>query len=381
MISGSQRWQTTALLLAIVLVGANAFVLSPILAQVAEGLGTEPFRVAWSISAFGAATAASALTLARSIDRFPAGRVLGAAALLLALAQALSCASNNWLWLCLAQGLAGAAAGVLVPGIYSTAIATAPKGRESARLGVVLTGWALSLALAVPFTAVVAETFGWRSVYALLGSVSVVSAFALMIALRGAPHQTTERVAPLQVLRLPGTGRILLVIFITMTAAYGAFAFFGDGMRQAFDLSASGTGMFVLAYGLGWGVAGVGLGIVAPRITRRYVVIILLGTATTYLLWRFALSTSPTALALALVWGMHIQLGLNALVVALNHRAPQARGALMGLNTAVTYSAVFLGPAMMGPVYARWGFVTVGAVAGALVLVAALASWKAFDET
>ncbi|UYC11665.1 MFS transporter [Xanthomonas sp. CFBP 8445] len=135
--------------------------LTPILSDVAAALGTEPFRIAWAISAFGAATAVSALTLGTLIDRRPAGWVLGGATLLLALAA--SSVSQTWVWLCLAPALAGVATGVLLPGTYATAVATAPQGREAARLGIVLTSWALSLVLAVPLAAFVAAGFGWRA--------------------------------------------------------------------------------------------------------------------------------------------------------------------------------------------------------------------------
>ncbi len=367
------------LLGSILLVGSNAFVLSPILSDVATDLATEPFRIAWSISAFGAATAISALTLAGLIDRMPAGRVLGGAALLLALTQILSALSQNWLWLAFSQAIAGVAVGILLPGTYATAAATAPKGREAARLGLVLTGWALSLVLAVPLAALVTEKFGWRTVYTLLAGLSLLVGIGLMLVLRGTLAGTATRTPPWRAVRLPGVARLLVVMFAYMTSFYGCFAFFGEGVRNAFDLSAQGTGLFVLAYGLGFGVAGVGLGMVAPKITRQYILLVLCSIAASYFCWRFALATPPVAFAAAALWGFLNQLGLNALVVSLNQRAFEARGAVMGLNSAVTYFAVFAGPVVMGPVYAEAGFSAVSGLAAVLVVVGAVVSWKAIE--
>lgn len=368
--------QTLALLAAVLLVGSNAFVLSPILSEVAEGLATDPFRVAWAISAFGAATMVSALTFSGLIDRLPAGRVLGGAALLLALAQVSSGLSQDWLWLCLSQALAGVAVGILLPGTYATAASTAPEGREAARLGLVLTGWALSLVLAVPLAAVVTEWLGWRAVYMLLALLSVPVSLGLILALPDTPGTTTTRTPPWRAVRLPGVALLLVVMFAYMTAFYGSFAFFGEGMRNAFGLSAQGTGLFVLAYGLGFGLAGIGLGLVAPRITRGYILLVLFGIAGSYGCWRFALVDPRAAFAGAAIWGILNQLGLNALVVSLNRRAAAARGAVMGLNSAVTYSAVFAGPIIMGPVYAGAGFTAVSGLAAMFVLVGAAFSWK-----
>ncbi|MFD1881635.1 MFS transporter [Paracoccus pacificus] len=369
--------QTLALLAGVMLVGSNAFVLSPILSDVAQGLGTEPSRIAWAISVFGAATAVSGLTLARMIDSLPAGNLLGGAALVLALAQASSGASPNWVWLCVSQGLAGMATGLLLPGVYATAAASATQGREAARLGAVLTGWALSLVLMVPLAAFIAEGFGWRMVYAALSGLSLLTAFGMAVGLRGIAGENRARTSLSRALRLPGVARLLLVIFVYMTAFYGSFAFFGEGVRQTFALTARGTGILLSAYGLGFGLAGIGLAMAAPSITRRYLTTVLLGIAASYLSWRFALKTPASAFIGAVVWGIFNQLGLNALVVSLNQRAAQVRGAVMGLNTAVTYSAVFAGPMLMGPIFADRGFVAVGALAAGLVLIGALLGWKA----
>ncbi|MEP4527025.1 MAG: MFS transporter [Paracoccaceae bacterium] len=358
------------------LVGANAFVLSPILTNVAQSLDTNPTRIAWALSAFGAGTVISALTLASLIDRLPVGSVLGGAALVLAVAQASSGLSHGWLWLCLSQALAGAATGVLLPGAYATTAATAPEGRAAARLGVVLTGWALSLVLAVPSAAFVADRFGWQAVYWLLSGLSVGTALGLMMALRGVRGGTAVRVSPWRALRLKGVAPVLAIMFTYMTAFYGSFAFYGDGVRQAFDVSAQGAGMFVLAYGLGFGVAGMGLGIISPRISRAYILLVLAAIATSYAGWDLALTTPTAAFVAAVIWGGLNQLGLNALVVTLNQRAQDARGAVMGLNSAVTYSAVFAGPLVMGPINAGCGFPGAAAVAAIFVLVGLGITWR-----
>ncbi|RNF35663.1 MFS transporter [Paracoccus methylarcula] len=367
-----RKIQTIALLSAVLLVGSNAFVLTPILSDVARGLATQPSRIAWAISAFGAATAVSALTLAGMIDRMPAGRVLGGAALLMALAQAASGSAQSWIWLCLSQAFAGIAVGILLSGTYATAAATASKGREAARLGLVLTGWALSLVLAVPLAAFVTEHVGWRMVYALLAGLSVLVSMGLMLALRGVRGGIAGRTPLWRALRLPHVASLLAAVFVYMAAFYGSFAFFGEGVRRAFGISAQGTGVFVLAYGLGFGLAGIGLGLAAPRITRGYVMLVLLGIAASYACWRFALVAPPVAFTAAMAWGILNQLGLNALVVSLNQRAPNARGAVMGLNSAVTYSAVFAGPVIMAPIQAGSGFAAVTGFAAILIMIGVL---------
>ncbi len=359
---------------AVVLVGANAFVLSPILTEVGRGLGSEPYRIAWAISAFGGATALSSFFFSPVIDRFAPRWTLAAAAATLAFAQAIGGASQSWIWLCLSQVVAGLAVGVLLPGTYATAAATAPVGREAARLGIVLTGWALSLVLAVPVAAFVAAHVGWRSVYWLLAAMSAAVAVGLFLVMGGEIIAAGERTSPRWALRLPGVPFLLAVIFCFMTAFYGTFAFLGEGVRRAFDLSPEGSGLFVLAYGLGFGLAGIGLGLVAPRTSRAYLLAVLWAVAGVYVLWRVALGAPWLAFLTAIAWGALNQLGLNVFVVSLYRRASAARGAVMGLNSGVTYSAVFVGPLVMGSVYTAAGFPAVVMAAAAIVSAAAVAT-------
>ncbi|MCC9624443.1 MFS transporter [Thalassospira sp. MA62] len=364
------------LLGAVLLVGANSFVLSPILAEVADSLGAATYQIAWAISAFGAATAVSALTLAGVIDRFPASRVLGCAALVLAIAQVLGALSMHWVWLCLSQALAGVAVGVLLPGSYAMTTATAPKGREAARLGVVLTGWAMSLVVAVPLAAFVTEHAGWRMVYFGMAVLSVLVAVVLWIGLSDVRTPATKRTSPIRALQLPGVRRLLVVMFGYMTAFYGNYAYFGDGMRQVFGLSAQGSGIFVLAYGAGFGIAGLVLGMVSPTVSRRYLSCVLIAISVWYCSWFVTLNSQITALVGTSIWGMLNQLGLNGLVVTLNRKAADARGAVMGLNSGVTYSAVFAGPMVMAPIYAGYGFGIVAAVGAVLVFSGGLLIWR-----
>ena len=60
--------QTIILTAAVAVIGSNSLVLSPILADVAAGLGTTVVAVSRAIAAYGGATALSAFVLAPRID-------------------------------------------------------------------------------------------------------------------------------------------------------------------------------------------------------------------------------------------------------------------------------------------------------------------------
>lgn len=369
---------TFLLMIGVVLVGANAFVLSPILPEVAASLHTTPAHVTRATASFGAATALSALILAAQIDRQGVRRSLAVSAAVLALAQVFSLFAQGWLGLAMAQALAGAAVGVMLPAIYAATTATARPGQETARLGRVLTGWALSLVLAVPVSAWMTEHLGWRPVYGILATISGLVSIGMWHSLpkgmsKGVAKALPIRHGPLHALRLPGVPFILGLSLMYMTAFYGTYAYFGEGIRSALNLSASGAGFYVLVYGLGFGVAGLCAGRVRIPNGRGYMVALFSLIALTYLAWRYSIGHAGLAMLNIALWGFFNQFALNAMILALNKRAPDARGAVMGLNSAVTYSAVFAGPLLMGLLYPGYGFRGVATLAAACVGLAALA--------
>ena len=59
------RLRLAALVIGVFLIGANSFILSPILSDVAASLNTTAVPITWSISAFGGATGLSAFFLGK----------------------------------------------------------------------------------------------------------------------------------------------------------------------------------------------------------------------------------------------------------------------------------------------------------------------------
>ncbi|KAG1440386.1 hypothetical protein G6F57_019045 [Rhizopus arrhizus] len=150
-----------ALMFAVSVVGSNGLALSPILSDVARSFSTSALTISTAISAYGAATAASAFFLAARIDRIGIRRALLGAMVALIAALILSAAAPHWIVLTLAQALAGAAAGVILPAADGSASLVAPPGQEARTLGRVIAGWSVSLVAGVPLSALISDAVGW----------------------------------------------------------------------------------------------------------------------------------------------------------------------------------------------------------------------------
>lgn len=362
---------TLLLMLGVVVIGSNSLVLSPILTEVARDLRTDPVIAVRAISAYGAATALSALFLGGLVDRLGARRVLTAGAAAMALALAVSALAASWQMLAAAQAVVGAAAGVMLPAIYASATAAAAPGSESRMLGRVLNGWALSLVAGIPASAFIADLAGWRLVYVLLAVMTAAAGLGFA-RLPRQPRAMQRGPGPLAALRIPGVVRLLLICLGFMIAFYGSYAFLGTRLHDVLGIGPGAAGLVVLAYGVGFGLAGTLLGARVDRIGPvRVLPVVLIVVTGVYLVMPLATQSFAGALALCAFWGLVNHFGLNILVLLMSQRAPAARGAVLGLNSAVTYGAVFAGPLLMGSAYERLGYAAAAGIAAASTALAA----------
>ena len=355
-------------------IGCNSLGLGPIAPEVSASLGVSVPGVMAAASAFGLGTAASALFLAGRIDRIGAWRMLRLAMVALAAALLLSALAPTVEVLIAAQALAGLASGVALPAIYSNAAAIAPPGRESRTVGLVLAGWTLSMVAGISLSAMLADFVHWRAVFAAVALLAA-GAFA-MLAIGG--HRD-DRVAgtqpsPLAAFGIAGAKPLLLACGTFMTSFYGVYAYLGDHLHQALGQALSINGLAALVYGAGFGTAAFLDGMIDRYGARRLMPIAFLGVAGVYVALALASAKAPAILAIMFFWGLANHFGLNMLIMRLTALDPTRRGAVMGLNSAVTYLAAFAGTSAFGPVYTAYGFAACAAAAVGLTLVSAAAA-------
>jgi len=373
--TSKQASPVPALMFAVSVVGSNGLALSPILTDVAQSFSTSALTISTAISAYGAATAASAFFLAGRIDRIGIRRSLLGAMLVLIAALLLSATAPHWLVLTAAQALAGAAAGVILPAAYGSASLVAPAGQEARTLGRVIAGWSVSLVAGVPLSALISDAVGWRATY---GTLALCATIALL-GLRKLPERRVQNAAPLRLSRLlaPLSYRdvpvLLLACLAFSSAFYGVYAFLADHVRALLALSAGQVGFIAFAYGAGFMLAGfAGAPLIERLGPRRALPLALATIALVYLVLLPAAHALAAVLALAVLWGAASQISLNLLVLLLSRARPDERGAVLGLNTCTTYLGASVGTAVAGTLYTHMGFEALGLCAAAAVGVAAL---------
>lgn len=358
------------LMAGVAVVGAQSLVLSPVLTDVASSLGTGPAAVGRAAGAYGVATAVAALVLGRRVDGLPRARVLRAAGMLMVLGLLLCAAAPHAGVLAVGQVVAGTAAGVTLPVTYALASELAPPGAEARVLGRVLLGWSVAMVAAVPLAAALSDLAGWRTMFGALAACAV----AQLVLLGRLPAPRLSRPGrPAtygEALRRPGVRALLLVVLAYMAAFYGTYAYLGDHVRSVHDAGASVAALVSLAYGVGFGAAGLLDGRVDRLGPARLLLPTVLGLTVVYVVLPLAAVSIAALLAVCVLWGLVNHAGLGMLVTLLGQRGGTARGPVLALYSTATYLASAVATTTLGPLYEVRGLTAVALVVGAGLLAA-----------
>ncbi|MCV6589829.1 MAG: MFS transporter [Marinobacterium sp.] len=362
------------LMFSVALIGSNSMLLSPVLQDVAYTLATDAISVSWAMASYGAATALSSLLLGGLIDRYGASFILFPVMVLLAAGLLLAGLSQSLWQLCLAQVLAGIAAGVLLPAIYTVAARSGGTVLGARNLSRVLAGWSISLVAGVPVSALLADLWSWRVSYLAL----LVIAVAILPLLRALQREVGRNEAavgaryPLKTLNIRGIPELMLIQLLFMTSFYGVYTFFADALRNLHDLSASSVSLVVIVYGMGFGIASFAVGAVMRWGATR----VLLGMFTlgvlNYGIMSAAIQNLESAVVVAFIWGAINHLIVNLVVFLMTRCDQQATGSIVALSSTMTYMGAFIGPLLAGVLLQYAGISMVMGAASMMLLVATI---------
>ncbi len=371
--SSGERTPLLLLTLSIAAVGIQALMLSPLLTDIAAGLGTQAKEIGFAASAYGVGVASAALLAAPQLGRWPKRAAIRIAFAVLAVSLFLCAFAWDWRVLAGAQLIAGLASGVIIPATYALTGDLAPPDRRSQDLGKVLFGWSIAMVAGVPLAAVLSAFVGWRGTFLIVGAVAAIMPFAGALLPKVASFGTVgERVRYMDVLRLPGAWVEYLSTFFNDTATTEIYTFIGDHVRQTHGAGAWLGGTISLAYGIGFGVGVVFDKWIDRKGPTRMLPFGLALVSINYVVLPLAAERVLTVMAWPFFWGLANHFCMTVLVSYMNSLSPRLRGTIMGLFSFTTYFSLGTAGAVYGPVYQSHGFFAVSLASAATVAVAAL---------
>jgi predicted MFS family arabinose efflux permease len=327
-----------------------------------------PGEAAGVISAFALAYGLLQLFYGPMGDRFGKFRVVSLATLACTVGAFAAALSPSFAWLRASRFLSGAAAAGIIPLTMAWIGDNVPYERRQEVLAKLLGATVCGMIAGQWLGGLVADTWGWRTGFALLGLLFAATSWLLVREQRAigtAPVLGLQRALPrtLAVLALPWARKVLAVTFVEGALAFAAIAFVPSHLHARFGLSMTAAGAILALYGVG--------GLLYSRCARRLVRQLgekglaglggaCLATAFGLLAW---LPKWQWALPACLLGGFGFYALHNTLQTNATQMAPESRGTAVALFASSLFFGQSLGIVGAAEVVNRFSAVPVFAMA------------------
>lgn len=339
------------------LIGTGAFVLSGVLAPLAESLQVSVAAAGQAMTAYALSTAVLAPLALLATGHWPRRRVLCASLAVFALGNALGALSSSLTVLLAGRVLMGVGA-VFTAVAAGIAVALVEPARRGRALSLVFIGISLSYVIGLPLGTWLGFAHGWQLPIALVAVLGGAASLVLAVVLPrdiAAPGASFAGLGAL--LRRGEVAWTLALTLLYFTAIFCVFSYIGPVLQALVPMSTAAMSLTLMLFGLS-GVAGTLVGGWAndrfgPRrtLTTQLAVLALMMALVPLTRGQHALMV-----LVFVVWGI-AGFGMMAPQQSrLAAIAPAQAPILLSLNTSMLYLGTALGAAIGGPAALRIGF-------------------------
>jgi DHA1 family inner membrane transport protein len=353
-------------------IGMGAFMVVGMIEPVAEGLGISVALAGGLLTAYALGYAVLSPLLVSWTGRIGRRRVLAFGMTVFAIAAALAAlASGLWLLYAL-RVLAAAGAGVVTPVAAAIAAGLSPPERRGKTLAAVFFGLTLAQVLGVPAGSWIAYTFGWRMAFVLVALLCLPCIWLAWTRIpAGLSFAPTSLRDLATVLRDPVQMGTVLFTASFLGAIYVLFTYIPPLLSQTMDMGRDGITLVLMVFGLAAVLGNLAGGWLSDRIGAvRTLTLLCLGQIA--IMPFFSALPLPVWLLIPLVFGWSA-MGWSFTApqqTRLVSLSLQQAPVLLALNAAAIYVGAAAGSAIGGAAIPLIGLTGLGALAGALALLA-----------
>ncbi|TWD75069.1 putative MFS family arabinose efflux permease [Kribbella amoyensis] len=343
-----------------------------LLPLIGDDFALTPGRTGWLMTIPGLVAAVAAPIVTVTTRRLDRRSMLAALLAVLALSDALAAAAEAY-WLELA---ARVLVGLVIGGFWSIgaglAVRLVPPHAVARATAMIFAAVPLGSVLGVPAGTLLGEAAGWRTAFATLGLLTLVSFGALLVLAPPLPPVDVTRLGVLRdVLRKRQTKQAMVVTAMIVLAHFGTYTYVTPLLLDVTGVASEQVGVLLLVYGVagfaGNALAGAGI---SRDLRATFVAACGLLAVATVLLPIVGRST-PLAVGLLVVWGLAYG-AVPACSMSLFARvAPQAREAMTVVFTS-TFQAMLSTGALLGGLVVDLVSVPAVMICGGLLAAAAL---------
>jgi predicted MFS family arabinose efflux permease len=253
--------------------GAEMFLLSPLLPQIAGSLGVRIASAATIVTAFAVVYALASPLLGIFSDRWPRKRAAIAGSSVFLVGNIGCVVAPGLGGLIAARGVTGLGAAFAAPAIWACLAERTAAHQRGRAISQGASAFSLGQLLGVPLGATLAAVGGWRAPFLAVGMLMLVATITLAGRLESAPVAATPRglAALIRPWSSPAIRLGLLASFFWHAARLGADTFVGAIFAVRFDMGISALGLVGLLVGACSIVGSPTGGVILERLARRSV--------------------------------------------------------------------------------------------------------------
>lgn len=247
----SFSWLVFGLMASVTFAGIlSEMVPSGILPQMAVGLGVSESEVGFLVGAYALASAIFAIPLVSATLAINRKKLLLALLIGFAVSNFVVAIASSYAVIVAARVLGGVCAGVMWPMIAAYGTRLVPENMHGRAITVIMSGNTLGVSIGLPVMTTIGITFGWRTVFVVLGlTVAAIAALSHLYLPAVEGEKLSKSNSPLAVLKMPSILLVLLLTFLSVAAHYGIYTYITLLVEMiGFP---GGIGLALLIFGIG----------------------------------------------------------------------------------------------------------------------------------
>ncbi len=327
------------------IIGTGILLPAGLLNDFTAEFGISASRAGLMLFVGGLVVGVGAPVLAALTSRIERRLILTAALFVYAAGHAAAALAPQFELQLLIRALTVVGAAIFTPQAASTVGLLVPPERRAGAIAFIFIGWSAASVAGIPLGTLLADAFGWRSVYLVMAALSALAAVSVWFSLRPKLFVTPLSLAAWkETFSSPLLWSVFIVTLLSMSGQFTMFGYMAPLLRDGFAASPTMIStLFALV-----GVAGVFGNTIASKVVSelgidRVIAIALLSLCMGFVGFVLFWGNIMLAMLAALFWGAG-SFSSNSLqqsrLVAL---APHLAAATVALNTSVVYLGQSIG--------------------------------------
>lgn len=355
--------------------GADSFIISPILPEIARSFNTSIGLAAYGVTIYALCFAAGSPIFGPLGDKYNKKKLLITGISIFFLGTLLCGLANSIIEFYIYRAIAGIGASLFVPNVWAF-IGTHFSGKKLNQvMGIVMSALSLSIAIGVPLGTTLAQLSNWHMAFWGSAFLTLFSLILILFVPKQKESQNTVKISYIKSFKnvfLAKNALPALMITLTwMIGFYSVYTFLGTYIQNNFGFDVAMTGYVFIAYGFSNFIASFFGGKVMDKLGKKKSINLNAILSIIFILGLIISKNNIWVIVLLLILLAFAQgFGVTSLNAYIVNVVPSNRSTLMSFNSSFLYLGLTLGSGIGGIIYDSFGFIGVCSMAALGLFVA-----------